>query len=44
MKLGYTGQASFRVSQHERDLIVLNRIKDLLGCGSVRNVSSIKKE
>lgn len=23
MKLGYTGQASFRVTQHERDLIVL---------------------
>ena len=44
MKLGYTGQASFRVTQHERDLIVLNRIKDLLGYGSVRIASKIKKE
>lgn len=44
MKLGYTGQASFRVTQHERDLIVLNRITDLLGYGSVRVASKIKKE
>ena len=34
-KLGYSCQASFRVTQHERDLIVLQRIIDTLGCGKI---------
>lgn len=44
MALGFTGQASLRVTQHERDLLVLNRISDLLGCGSVRNTNTYRKE
>lgn len=35
MKLGYTCQAQFRISQHERDLIVLNRIIESIGCGTL---------
>ena len=34
-KLGYSCQALFRVTQHERDLIVLERIINTLGCGNV---------
>lgn len=34
-KFGYTCQATFRVTQHERDLIVLQRIIDTLGCGKI---------
>lgn len=33
MILGYTCQPQFRISQHERDLIVLKRIIETLGCG-----------
>jgi LAGLIDADG endonuclease len=33
MKLGYTFQPQFRITQHERDLIVLNRIIATMGCG-----------
>lgn len=35
MKLGYTCLPQFRITQHERDLIVLKRIVDTLGCGSL---------
>ena len=35
MKLGYTCQPQFRVTQHERDLIVLKRIIESLGCGTI---------
>lgn len=35
MKLGYTCQPQFRVTQHERDLIVLKRIIDSMGCGII---------
>lgn len=35
MKLGYTCQPQFRVTQHERDLIVLKRIIDSMGCGTI---------
>lgn len=31
MKLGYTCLPQFRITQHERDLIVLKRIVDTLG-------------
>jgi hypothetical protein len=44
MRLGYTCQPQFRISQHERDLIVLNRIIEYLGCGILRNTSKIKYE
>ena len=33
MKLGYTTQPQFRISQHERDLTVLNRIMESINCG-----------
>jgi len=35
MKLGYTCQPQFRITQHERDLIVLNRIIESIGCGTL---------
>jgi len=35
MKLGYTCQPQFRVTQHERDLLVLNRIIYTLKCGTL---------
>ena len=35
MKLGYTCQPQFRVTQHERDLIVLKRIIESMGCGTI---------
>ena len=35
MKLGYTCQPQFRVTQHERDLIVLERIIESMGCGTI---------
>lgn len=35
MKLGYTCQPQFRVTQHERDLIVLKRIIESTGCGTI---------
>ena len=35
MKLGYTCQPQFRITQHERDLIVLNRIIESMGCGTL---------
>jgi hypothetical protein len=35
MKLGYTCIPQFRITQHERDLIVLKRIIATLGCGSL---------
>lgn len=35
MKLEYTCQPQFRVTQHERDLIVLKRIIDSMGCGII---------
>lgn len=34
-KLGYSIQPMFRVTQHERDLIVLQRIIETLGCGKL---------
>lgn len=35
MLLGYTCQPQFRVTQHERDLIILKRIIDSMGCGTM---------
>nr|YP_010608751.1 hypothetical protein PNX16_mgp020 [Drechslerella dactyloides]WAN89831.1 hypothetical protein [Drechslerella dactyloides] len=35
MKLGFTCQPQFRITQHERDLIVLKRIIKSIGCGIV---------
>lgn len=35
MKLGYTCQPQFRITQHERDLIVLKRIIESMGCGTI---------
>lgn len=35
MKLGYTCLPQFRITQHERDLTVLNRIVYTLGCGTL---------
>jgi hypothetical protein len=35
MKLGYSCQPQFRITQHERDFIVLHRIKDHLKYGNV---------
>jgi hypothetical protein len=35
MKLGYTCLPQFRITQHERDLTVLNRIIATLGCGTL---------
>lgn len=32
-KLGYTSRPHFRITQHERDLALLQRIIDTLGCG-----------
>ena len=40
MKLGYTCQPQFRVTQHERDLVVLERIIQTLGCGNIVKPSS----
>ncbi|CCC14781.1 hypothetical protein SMACR_12660 [Sordaria macrospora] len=44
MTLGYTCLPQFRISQNERDLIVLKRIIECLGCGNLINVSKTKKE
>jgi hypothetical protein len=44
MRLGYTCQPQFRVTQHERDVIVLKRIIEYLGCSVLRNTSKIKYE
>lgn len=41
MRLGYTCQGQFRISQHARDLLVLNRILVYFGCGSTRMNSKI---
>lgn len=35
MRLGYTFQPQFRITQHERDLIVLKRIIESMGCGTI---------
>lgn len=35
MKHGYTCQPQFRITQHERNLIVLNRIIETMGCGTI---------
>lgn len=35
MKLGFTCQPQFRITQHERDLTVLNRIIESMGCGTI---------
>ena len=40
MKLGYTCQPQFRITQHERDLVVLKRIIQPLGCGTLVRPSS----
>lgn len=40
MKLGFTCQPQFRVTQHERDLMVLNRIISTMGCGNIVKPSS----
>lgn len=40
MKLGYTCQPQFRISQHERDLILLQRILLTLECGNIIPPSS----
>ena len=40
MKLGYTCQPQFRITQHERDLVVLERIIQTLGCGNIVKPSS----
>lgn len=39
-KLGYKCQAAFRVTQHERDLVVLEKIIYTLGCGNLVRPSS----
>ena len=39
MKLGYTTQPQFRISQHERDLTVLNRIMESMNCGILVKLS-----
>jgi hypothetical protein len=38
-KLGWTFQPQFRITQHERDLVVLKRILLTLGCGGLVNPS-----
>jgi len=38
-KLGYTCQPQFRVTQHERDLVILKRIITAMGCGNLINPS-----
>ena len=35
MKLGYTCQPQIRVTRHKRDLIVLKRIIESIGCGTI---------
>lgn len=40
MKLGYTCKPLYRIAQHQRDLIVLRRIIETLGCGNLINPSS----
>lgn len=35
MRLGYTCQPQFRISQHERDLVLLQRILLALNCGNI---------
>ena len=40
MKLCYTCQPQLRVTQHERDLIVLKRIIESMGCGTIVKPSS----
>jgi hypothetical protein len=35
MRLGFTCQPQFRITQHERDLMVLKRIIESMGCGTV---------
>ena len=40
MKLGYTCQPQFRITQHERYLVVLKRIMSTMGCGNLVKPSS----
>jgi hypothetical protein len=40
MKLGYTCQPQFCITQHERDLVVLKRIMSTMGCGNLVKPSS----
>lgn len=35
MKLNFTFQPQFRITQPERDLTVLNKIIELIGCGTI---------
>ena len=44
MHLGYTCKPQFRITQHERDLIVLKRIIEYLGCGNLIHISKTKQE
>lgn len=44
MRQGYTCQAQFRITQHERDLIVLRRILKSLDCGNLNNANEIRQE
>lgn len=43
MKLGFTCQSQFRITQDERDLIVLKRIIESMGCGILVNNKSKDK-
>jgi len=44
MHLGYTCKPQFRITQYERDLIVLKRIIEYLGCGNLIHISKTKQE
>jgi hypothetical protein len=44
MKLGYTCQPQFRICQHKRDLIVLNRIITTMGCGTLMKPTGYRDE
>ena len=44
MKLGYTCLPQFRITQHERDLIVLQKIIESMECGNLINSSKTRQE
>lgn len=44
MKLGYSVAPTLRITQHERDYLVLEKIIEFWGCGNLYNLSEARKE
>lgn len=44
MKLGYSIAPTLRITQHQRDYLVLEKIIEFWGCGNLHNLSEARKE